>query len=178
MSTETRVGQVIDQVLALSRALSGHRAPTGTDSTDGLVTVYDGPEVRTTDDAIDNTFVVIATGGEVNDERRVSAVISLTSGPIASTVRPRDEITQIQCVAVAQRYETMKLARDAAIAEVAVFAALCRSGVNGPNLGIDTSATVGGVRLLAWVTAGQLVQYTDRGFSAEMDFTISYSTRV
>jgi hypothetical protein len=170
-----RVGQVIDRLLVLTRALPGHRDPNGTTSTDGLVTVYDGPEVRSTDDAIDNTLLVIGWSGTDTDALEEAASSSWTSGPIASTVRPRDETTIVACKVISQRGDSPKAARDGAVAEVEALAQLCR---NDPSLGIDTSATIGGVRTLAWVTAGSVVQYLDAGYVCEIDVTVSYNTRV
>jgi len=170
-----RLSQLIDQILVLARALPGHRAPDGTSSTAGLVTVYDGPEIRSTDDAIDTTWLVIGWSGDDLDQLEEAATSTWTSGPIAAIVRPRDETTTVNCKAVSQRAETMKAARDGAVAEVEAVAQLCR---NDPSLGIDTSATIGGVRTLAWVTAGSVVQYLDKGYVCEIDFTVSYNTRV
>jgi hypothetical protein len=175
-----RVGQVIDRLLVLTRALAGHRDPNGTMSTDGLVTVYDGPEVRSTDDAIDSTLLIIGWSGDDTDALEEAASSSWTSGPIAATssgtpIRPRDETTTVSCKVISQRAETMKAARDGAITELEAVAQLCR---NDPSLGIDTSATIGGVRTLAWVTAGSMVQYLDAGYVCELDFTVSYNARV
>jgi hypothetical protein len=172
---ETRVAQVIDRILVLGRAASGHRAPGDTSPTPGLVTVYDGPEVRSTDDAIDQTFVVIGWSGDDDEALEIAARMVLTSGPIAATNRPRDEITTITCKVVSHRAESVAEARNAALAEVVVFAAICRSD---PSLGINTADTIGGVRTLAWVTAGTLTQYLSKGYVAEFEFTISYQTRV
>jgi hypothetical protein len=172
---QTRVAQVIDRLLVLSRALPNHRAPTGTVSTSGLVTVYDGPEVRSTDDAIDQTIVVVGWSGEDDDDLAVPATLTLTAGPIAATNRPRDEQGTINCKVISHRADSVANARDAVVAEVVAFAELCRVD---PSLGINTSDTIGGVRTLAWVTAGSLVQYLSKGYVAEMDFTVSYSTRV
>lgn len=172
---ETRVAQVIDRVLVLGRTAAGHRAPGDVTSTTGLVTVYDGPEVRSTDDAIDSTFVVIGWSGDDDDSIELVARMQLTSGPIAAANRPRDEITAITCKAISHRADSVKEARDAALAEVAVFAQICRSD---PSLGINTTDTIGGVRTLAWVTAGSLFQYLHNGYVAEFEFTINYQTRV
>ena len=170
-----RAGQVIDRLLVLARALPGHRDPNGTTSTDGLVTVYDGPEIRATDDAIDQTFVVIGWSGADPDALEPAASSNWVAGPIAATTRPRDETTVIACKVISQRGELMKAARDAAIAELEAVAGICRSD---PSLGIDTSATIGGVRTLAWVTAGTMLQYDERGYVCEIEFTVTYQTRV
>lgn len=170
-----RTGQVIDALVSICRGTTGHRAPGATLSTLGLVTVYDGPELFSTDDAIDDTLLIIGWSGESSDQLSTTARGSFRTGPIAATVRPRDEATTIACKAISQRAETAKQARDAAIAELAVVAGVCRSD---PSLGINTSATIGGVRLLAFVTAGTLTQYQDKGYVAEIDFDVTYSTRV
>jgi hypothetical protein len=172
---QTRVAQVIDRLLVLGRALPNHRSPTGLTSTAGLVTVFDGPEIRSTDDAIDQTLVVVGWSGDDDDNLSEAATISLTSGPIAATNRPRDEATTINCKVISQRADSSSAARNAVVAEVEAFAGLCTTD---PSLGISTSDTIGGVRTLAWVTAGSLVQYLSKGYVAEMDFTVSYSTRV
>jgi hypothetical protein len=172
---QTRVAQVIDRLLVLGRALPGHRSPTGLVSTAGLVTVFDGPEIRSTDDAIDQTMVIVGWSGDDDDNLAQAATIGLTGGPIAASNRPRDEQGTINCKAISHRADSVALARDAVIAEVVAFAELCRVD---PSLGISTSDTIGGVRTLAWVTAGSLVQYLSKGYVAEMDFTVSYSTRV
>jgi hypothetical protein len=175
MATQFRIGQVIDQLLVLSRALSGHRDPDGTDSTAGLVTVYDGPQVRSTDDAIDSTFLVIGYGGDGPDDISTAGSGRWSSGPIAGTVRPRSEVASVSCKIVSHRGESPKLARDAALAELNAVAGICRSD---PSLGIDTSSTIGGVRTLAYVTGGQMVQYLRRGFVCEITFDITYDARV
>lgn len=172
---ETRIGQVTDKVLTLVRALPNHRGPSDTVSTPGLVTVYDGPEVNSTDDQIDNTFVVIGWSGTNHDDLETMGRISLRAGPIAAANRPRDETTTIQCLVSSGRGETMKAARDAALAELEAVAALLRSD---PSLGLDTSATIGGRRVYAWVTAGDLTEYLAKGYTADIGFTITYTARV
>jgi hypothetical protein len=175
MADQFRIGQVIDRLVALSRASAGHRAPDGTDSTTGLVTVYDGPEVRATDDAEDNTFLIIGWSGDLDDGLTPAGAGAWKAGPIANQVRPRDESTAVTCKVVSQRGESPKLARDAAIAEVALIAGLCRSD---PTLGVDSSATIGGVRTRAFVTAGTMVQYLAKGYVCELDFEVYYDARV
>jgi hypothetical protein len=172
---QTRMAQIIDRLLVLSRALPNHRAPVGIVSTSGLVTVFDGPEVRSTDDAIDQTMVVVGWSGDDDESLEIAASLTLAGGPIAATNRPRDEQGIINCKAISHRADSVAIARDSVIAEVVAFAELCRAD---PSLGLSTSDTIGGVRTLAWVTAGSLVQYLSKGYVAEMDFTVSYSTRV
>lgn len=172
---ETRVGQVIDAVIAKLAITSGFRLNGDTNSTTGLITVFDGAEIRATDDAIDQVLLVIGYPGDNPDELEPAAQIALSSGPIASTSRPRDEQTSIACKAISHRAESQKDARDAGLAALVAVAMMCRAD---PSLGINTSGTIGGVRTLAWVTAGQLTQYLHNGYVAELDFTISYQSRV
>jgi hypothetical protein len=55
------------------------------------------------------------------------------------------------------------------------LAGVCRSD---PSLGIDGSATIGGYKMLARVTAGNFTQQLVNGYECWWAFTIDYSTRV
>lgn len=172
---ETRVGQVIDAVIAKLAATTGFRLYGDSNSTADLVTVFDGAEIRATDDNIDQVLLVIGWAGDDPEQTSAAADIALTTGPIAATNRPRDEQTSIACKVMSHRAGTQKEARDAGLATLVAVAKVCRAD---PSLGINTSDTIGGVRTLAWVTAGQLTQYLHNGYVAELDFTISYQSRV
>lgn len=174
MATQTRVPQVIDALIALGRALPGHRAPDGTTS-GKLVTVYDGPEIRATDDAADDAWVVIGWSGTGAEDLEPAAQSNLSRGPIAATNRPRNEVVTINCLASVRRGESAKLARDMVSAELDAFAGICRGD---PSLGINTAGTIGGVRTIAYVTAGTLTQYLLDGYVAEWNFTVTYDARV
>jgi hypothetical protein len=175
MATQTRTAQVIDALIAGVRALPGHRAPDGTVSGADLVTVYDGPEIRSTDDAIDESWVVIGWSGSGPDDLNPAAQVNLSRGPIAATNRPRNEVVTISCLASARRGESTKAARDLVTAELDAVAGLLRSD---PSLGINTAGTIGGVRTIAYVTAGTLSQYLLDGYVAEWEFTVTYESRV
>lgn len=172
---ETRLEQVIDQLVLLTRALPDHRGPADQTTALNQTTVFDGPEVRTTDDVSDGASLIIGWGGESADEVTVAGSSTIARGPIAAQTRPADEIGTIVCRAVYQNAETAKLARDGALATLTAVAALCRAT---PDLGINTSGTIGGVRTLAFVTAGDLYQYLDRGYVAIREFTVTFKTRV
>lgn len=172
---ETRLEQVIDQLVLLTRALANHRAPTDQSTAAGMTTVFDGPEIRTTDDYADGCSLVIGWGGESAEDVSVAGSSTIARGPIAGQTRPADEIGYVTCRAIYSNAETPKLARDGALAAMTAVAALCRAT---PDLGINTSGTIGGVRTLAFVTAGDLYQYLDRGNVAIREFTVTFKTRV
>jgi hypothetical protein len=172
---ETRVAQVIDALVTGMRATAGFRSPTSASTTAGLTTVYDGPEVWTTDDRDGQSLLVIGYSGSDPDEQTATAESSFTRGPIAVPARPRDEVSVIHCRAIADGRETPKIARDAALATIAAVSLFCRTD---PSLGINTSDTVGGVRTIAFVTTGDLIQYLMRGHTAEWAFDVGFSTRV
>lgn len=174
MAIQTRTAQVIDALVAGTRALAGHRAPDGTAS-GKLVTVYDGPEIRSTDDAVDDAWLVIGWSGSGADDLEPAAQVIQSRGPIAATNRPRNEVVTVNCLASVRRGESAKLARDLATAELGVVAELLRAD---PSLGINTAGTIGGVRTIAFVTAGTLTQYLLDGYVAEWSFTVTYDSRV
>lgn len=172
---ETRVAQVIDTLVAGLRATSGFRSPTSASTVPGLTTVYDSSEVWTTDDRDGQSVLVIGYASDEPDDQTPIAESTFTRGPIAVPARPRDEVSVIRCRAIVDGRETPKLARDAALATIEAVAAFCRVD---PSLGLNTSGTVGGVRTIAYVTAGDLIQYLVRGHTAEWAFDVSFSTRV
>lgn len=174
MADQIRIGQVIDALVSKIGDLPGFRFPTGTESMDES-TVWDGPEWQVVEDHAPGGHVVIGDPGEF-ETPTPAATSTWQAGPIASTNRPRNEVTQIACLATAQKHETVKDARDACLAMLTAVAAVCRED---PSLGIDTSATVGGVRTITYVTAGSFTQSLGpNGFTARLDFTVTYDTRV
>lgn len=172
--SEYRAGQVIDAVVAAVGVLPGFRLIDDPGPGIGAVTVWDGPEWQISEDHADGGHLVIGWSG-ARDERSPSAESTWSSGPIAASVRPREETATIRCLAVSQNKDTAKEARDEVVTLLSAVAQACRAA---PALGIDTSTTVGGVSTLAFVTAGSLTQYAYRGFTAELEFTITYKTRV
>jgi hypothetical protein len=172
---ETRINQVLDMLVARTAALAACRRPDDTISTEGLITIWDGPEWRSYDDHIQGAHVVIGYGGDDPEALTPAAVTALKAGPMAGAVRPRDEEGTITCRAVFDRADSAKLARDGALAALVMVADLCRSD---PSLTIDASATVGGVVVRCWVTAGTLLQYLQAGYTAEYEFTVTFKTRV
>jgi hypothetical protein len=172
---ETRVAQVIDALVTGMRATTGFRSPTSASTTAGLTTVYDSSEVWTTDDRDGQSLLIIGYSDADADNQAATAESSFTRGPIAVPARPRDEVAVIHCRAIADGRETPKIARDATLTTIAAVSAFCRAD---PSLGINTSDTVGGVRTIAYVTTGDLLQYLNRGHTAEWAFDVSFSTRV
>lgn len=174
---ETRTAQVIDALIALSAAITGYRLAdeyTGPDPS--WVTVWDGPAIRGQDDNSDGAgHLIIGYSGDDPEALQPAAQTTIGPGPMASTVRPRDEVGTIVCRAVFDCADTPKQARDAALAILTAVANLCRSD---PTLGINASATVGGVIVRCWVTAGTLLQYQVNGYTAEWEFTVTFKTRV
>jgi hypothetical protein len=174
MVDQIRIGQVIDALVQQIGDRPGWRFPTGRESMDES-TVWDGPEWQKVEDHAPGGHVVIGWPGEF-DSPVPAASTTWESGPIASSNRPRDEVTAVTCLATAQKHETVKDARDACMVLLAEVAAVCRED---PSLGIDTAATVGGVRTITYVTAGSFTQlFGPNGFTAELQFTVTYKTRV
>lgn len=171
--TETRLGQVIDALVNGLGATTGFR-PSFSEEYATATTVWDGPEWQVVEDHGAGGNVVIGYSGP-RGARSASATSTWAAGPIAGTNRPREEVTQVNCFATAQRHGTPRGARNEAIAIVSAVAAFCRSD---PSLGINTSGTIGGVSTLTSLTAGSIVQFADRGFTCEIDFTITYKARV
>lgn len=171
--SEMRLGQVIDAIVTGLGATTGFRLST-TDVYTEATTVWDGPEWQVVDDNGPGGHVVIGYSGP-RGGRSPSATTSWDAGPIAGTNRPRDEVTQLNCFVTAQRHATARGARNEAITIVSAVAAFCRAD---PSLGINTAGTIGGVRNLTFVTNGNVVQFSDRGFNCEIEFTITYKTRV
>lgn len=174
MVDQIRIGQVIDALVSTIGGRPGFRSPDGRESLNEA-TVWDGPQWQTVEDHAPGGHVVIGWPGEF-ESPSPAATTTWEAGPIASTNRPRDETTQVACLATAQRHETVKDARDACLALLTTVAAVCRED---PSLGIDTAATVGGVRTITYVTAGSFTQLLGpNGFAAELEFTVTYKSRV
>lgn len=172
---QTRVAQVIDRLVVLARALPNHRGPEDQTGAVGVTTVFDGPEIRSTDDLSDGAMLIIGYPGDNPDELVAAANSTITYGPIAATNRPRDEVGTIICRAISQRAETAADARNGALAEVEAVAAICRAD---PSLALNTADTIGGVRTITFVTAGDMFQYLDRGYTCEWEFSVTFKTRV
>lgn len=168
---QTRVDQVIDRLVELAAGQAGY-IRYGQPGADEII-VFDGPEWSETDDPCD-ALVVGWSGGD-DDAATPAATSNQTAGPIAAGNRPRDEVGTVLCRAIAQTKDSPKAARDAAKAIVVTLAGLCRAD---PSLALNTSDTIGGVRTIAYVTTGDLVQYNSRGYVAEWEFTITFLTRV
>jgi hypothetical protein len=175
MTDQLRIGQVIDALVGLAGTATGYRLPQDVTSADGMVTVFDGPEIRSTDDAVlDGGLLVIGWSGSGGDDVQDGASAVLAGRVIASTVHARDETSAIVCMAIYQSAGTPKEARDGVIGIFGTVANLCRTD---PTLGLSP-ATFGGIRVKVEVTAGTLTQYLDAGYNAEFQFTITYNTRV
>lgn len=175
MTDQLRIGQVIDALVGLAGTASGYRLPGDVTSAAGMVTVYDGPQIRSTDDAVmDGGLLVIGWSGSGGDDVQDAATSTLAGRVIAASVHARDETTQVACMAIYQSGATPKEARDGVVAIFGVVANLCRTN---PTLGV-TPATFGGIRVKVEVTAGTLTQYLDAGYNASLQFTVTYETRV
>lgn len=172
---ETRVAQVIDFLVSGLAANASFRRPDDETYGPDLITVWDGPEFRSSEDHSKSAHVVIGYGGDDPEALEPSAATELVAGPLAAMVRPRDETLTVSCRSICDSGETPKIARDTALAGIEAVANLCRSD---PSLGIDASATIGGVVVRAWVTAGTLLQYLEAGYTAEWEFTVTVRTRV
>jgi len=173
---QTRIAQVIDALIARSLALPDtFRAPDDQSASESLITVWDGPQFRSGEDYGRSAHLIIGFGGPDPEAQEPAADTQLSAGPSASAVRPRDEVLSINCRAVMDSAESAKEARDRALAVIDAVASICRSD---PSLGIDASATIGGVIVRAWVTAGTLLQYLESGYTAEWEFTVTVRTRV
>lgn len=172
--TQIRTGQVIDALVAQLRAQPGFRSK-WTYGTNPDTTVWDGPEWQNSEDHAPGAHVVIGFGGLDRDDRQPAATANWTAGPMASSVRARQETGTIACMAICDRADTPKIARDTVFAVASMVAQLDRLD---PALGIDTSETIGGVRTVVTVTAGVLTQWAREGFTATQAFTVSYETRV
>lgn len=168
----TRWGQVNDALVTAMRARAGYRGP---DSLRDGVTVFDSVEVRQGTDG-SHLWVTFGWSGESADEATPAGEINLASGPMAATVRPRDETGTIYCRAVAQSGDRdVSLLRADCLAILDDVAEVCRAD---PSLGLDTSGTVGGIRTRAWVTAGDIYQYMRGGVVVDWRFSVTYQTRV
>lgn len=171
--TDTRMGQVIDAMVAGLGATTGFR-PSASEEYATATTVWDGPEWQLVEDHGPGGHVVIGYSGP-RGSKQPSVTSSWESGPIAGTNRPRNETAQVNCFATAQRHATAKGARNEVIAIVTAVAAFCRAD---PSLGINTAGTIGGISTLTFLSGGSLVQFADRGCTAEFEFTITYKARV
>jgi hypothetical protein len=172
---QTRTAQVIDALVELCAAEATFRRPSEVTYDSTLITVWDGPEFRSGQDYGGGGHLVIGFGGDDPEAQEAAASTELSAGPMAASVRPRDEELTINCRAVQDHGETPKRARDGALAVIDAVALVCRSA---PDLGIDASATIGGVTVRAWVTAGTMLQYLQAGYTCEWSFTVTVRTRV
>lgn len=172
---ESRVVAVIDALISKASALPGYRLLTSAGLDINYTTVFDGPEVTDTDDAAAGGLLVIGWSGNDAEQLERAASSNWTTGPMAASNHPRDEVTVISCRGIVQKGETVRAARVAVYQIMADVATICRAD---PSLGINTADTIGGVRTLCFVTAGELMQYQLDGFVAELAFTVTYQARV
>lgn len=140
-----------------------------------LTTIWDGQQIRDSDDNAQGGHLIIGYSGTDPEALTAAGSTQLSSAVMAGPVRPRDEIGTITCRAVYDRGATQKEARDKATAIMVAVGSVCRSD---PTLGIDASATIGGVIVRAWVTAGTLLQYLQNSYTAEWEFTVTFKGRV
>lgn len=173
--TQQRVVQVIDALLFQISALPGYRTPGLVGQFSTTVTVFDGPEFTYTDDIEPGGFLVVGWPGSDAEQLEPVASSTWVSGPIAGRAHPRDETTVVAMRAISQRQERVRDARVAVYQQMTDVAGICR---NDPSLGINTADTIGGVNTLAYVTAGELFQYSSNGYVAELSFSVTYQARV
>jgi hypothetical protein len=171
--SQFRLIQILGVIVPGMQAQAGYRGPL-TVGSDTAVTVWDGPEIRSSDDYALGGHLIIGWSGDSLDEVTPAGAAQLTQGPIAATNRPRNETGAINCRAIAQQGETALDTRVAAGQIVSDVAAYLRSD---PSMGIDTADTIGGVRSMAYVTDLSITQYQRNGFTVEIDFVISYGAR-
>lgn len=174
MADQIRLGQAIDAVLSQLYDAPNFRRPDEQELGFDETTVWDGPQWHTSEDHAPGAHLVIGWSGD-GEEPTQAAATTWTAGPIAASTRARDETTVIQCIAVSQHHDTPKEARDSVLGVVSQVGVLCRSL---PDLGIDSSTTIGGVRTVAQLNAGTFSQWLERGFTAQLEFTVTYQTRV
>jgi len=167
MST-ARLPYVIDALVSLARAASGHRAP---EAVAAGVPVFDGPEYGITADRV-TTWLAVGWSGEP-DAPEDAADAEQTIGPIGNAARARDERGEIPCRAVCQTGDRAapKLARDAVFTEMAVLEAICRTN---PTLGLDPSW----MRYASVTGRYSLRQENDAGSKCTLDFTVGFRTRI
>lgn len=163
----TRWGAAVDGLVALLRAQAGFRSP-DEDSTDRPV--YDGPEWQLHRDRL-TSYVVVGWSADADDAAGSTDQEPATMG----TARARDEEGVIRCLAAGytgdSEFGAPKTARDLALAVLAdVEAALTAN----PTVGI------GGAKHLVVELAGIRAprQYLDEGLVCELEFDITYSTRL
>lgn len=164
--TTTRWAAVVDGLVAAMRARSGFQAPSSIGSD---VIVFDGPEVDNRPEDVD-AYLVIGVPGDGPQSGDRSGQVDHAFGPMAST-RPRDETGLVECRAVAQLGDVdTSGARTAALALVAAVEDQLRTT---PTLGLDPA-------WMRWaaVTRHELRQYLSGGSVCEIDFTVSFLTRL
>lgn len=175
MAQQTRAAQLADRLVALMGAQTGYRLNSALSTTTGLTTVWDGPEFRESEDHAPGAHLIVGYSGDSADGVSPAITVTQAPGPIAAIVRPRDEMVSVICRAVYDMAETPKLARDGALVPINDVAEQCRLD---QTLGIDASATVGGVLVRCFVTVGSMVQYMRNGYTCEWEFTVTARTRV
>jgi hypothetical protein len=125
----SRLPAVIDALVGLCRAASGHRDPESTTITVG-VPVFDGPEYGITGDRA-TAWLAIGWSGDPDqpeDGGDAEQVIAALGN------RSRAEAGSIRCRACGQTGDRdMASARNAAFTEMAVVESICR---NTPTLGL------------------------------------------
>lgn len=167
--TTSRWQQISVALLAALRAQPGWCAPAAWVT--GLVPVYDGVEVLLTDSAHVPGYVVIRWAGTEEDPRDTG----LARRQIATLGhRARDEIGTIRCRAVAQNGDA-DLEGAATACYAAAFGLLDTVGalvLADPTLGLATP------RLVVQVGDHDVRQYAGDGLTTEIDFEITYTTRI
>lgn len=175
MALQTRTAQLIDALIARMAAQPGYRLNDSRTTTAGMTTIWDGPEFRTSEDKAPGAHLIVGYSGDSATAVSAAATVAQTHAPIDAAVRSRDEVVTLVCRGVYDAAETPKLARDGALTTINDVAEQCRLD---QTLGIDASATVGGVLVRCFVTAGSMIQYLNNGFTCDWEFTVTCRTRV
>jgi hypothetical protein len=166
--TTARLPYVIDALVSLARAATGHRDP---ESTATGIPVFDGPQYGITSDRV-TTWLAIGWSGEP-DAPQDAAEGEQTIGPIGNVARARDERGEIPCRALCQTGDRAppKAARDVVFAEMAVLENITRTN---PTLGLDPSW----MRYSYIMNRYSLRQENDAGSKCTLDFTFGFRTRI
>lgn len=125
----SRLPYVIDALVALARALPGHRSP---EATTAGVPVFDGPEYGITSDRA-ATWVAVGWSGDPDQPEDAGEAAQTTE---ALGDKQRGEAGSIRVRVVSQLGDRggMKTCRDAAFAEMAAIESMIRAD---PRLGLS-----------------------------------------
>lgn len=175
MALQTRAAQLIDALIARMAAQPAYRLNDTRTTTDGLTTVWDGPEWQSSEDHAPGAHLIIGYSGDSGNAVSPALTLAQSHAPLDASVRSRDEVISLVCRGVYDGAETPKLARDGALVTINDVAEQCRLD---QTLGIDASGTVGGVLVRCFVTTGSMVQYARSGFTCDWEFTVTGRTRV